>query len=370
MTVLLSISAGMDDMMNTMMTELAGGIGIYPADNPMAFLTGGGTPFSASYTSDIEEIDHVESVTPMVLWFIPTPREGDQFGADFGDPMGVTIRGVDFAQDAELDGPSVHLTEGSAPKPGENQVILGNTLAAFALAEGEEFADIGGEFTLLSAENQPVTFTVVGMFETGSSSIDFYPYTDIESARELVGIAGDEVNFIHVEVDTTENVETVNDALIDLFEREGVPVQTMIATELLGSFNEMMSTMSGFLWIVSLVAAVAGGISIFIVMLISVIERTKEFGILKAAGWSNNNIIGSVIVQSLAVALLGAAAGLGFGYLTGLGIDQYLNVSITLITWQLVLTIIGFGVLMGVVGGLYPALRAAQVSPIESMRAV
>jgi len=357
-------------MMNTMMTELAGGIGIYPADNPLAFLTGGGTHFSASYTSDIEEIDHVESVTPMVLWFIPTPREGDQFGADFGDPMGVTIRGVDFEQDAELDGPSVHLTEGSAPQPGKNQVILGNTLAAFAIAEGGEFADIGGEFTLLSAENQPVTFTVVGMFETGSSSIDFYPYTDMESARKLVGITDDKVNFIHVEVDNTENVETVNDALVELFEREGVPVQTMIATELLGSFNEMMSTMSSFLWIVSLVAAVAGGISIFIVMLISVIERTKEFGILKASGWSNNNIIGSVIVQSLAVALLGAAAGLGFGYISGYAIDQYMNVSITLITWNLVLTILGFGVMMGVVGGLYPALRAARVSPIESMRAV
>jgi putative ABC transport system permease protein len=361
----------MDDMMNTMMTELAGGIGIYPADNPMAFYTGGGTPFSSSYTSDIEEMDHVESVTPMVLWFIPTPQgDDDSFGANFGDPMGVTIRGVDFAQDAELDGPSAHITEGTAPKAGENQVMLGNTLAAFALAEGGEYADIGGEFTLLSAENQPITFTVVGMFETGSSSIDFYPYTDIESARGLAAITGDEVNYIHVEVDNTEHVEAVEAAIIDLFEQEGVPVQTMIATELLGSFNEMMSTMSSFLWIVSLVAAVAGGISIFIVMLISVIERTKEFGILKASGWSNSNIIGSVIVQSLAIALLGAAAGLGFGYVAGYGIDQYMNVSIALITWQLVLTILGFGVLMGVVGGLYPALRAARVSPIESMRAI
>ena len=357
-------------MMNTMMTEMAGGIGIYPSDNPMAFLTGGGTPFSASYASDIEDIDHVESVTPMVLWFIPTPGEGDQFGADFGDPMGVTIRGVDFEQDVELDGPSVHLTEGSVPESGENQVILGNTLAAFARAEGGEYADIGGEFTLLSAENQPINFTVVGMFETGSSTYDFYPYTDIESARGLVGITGDEVNYIHVEVDSTEHVEAVDAAITDLFEREEVPVQTMIATELLGSFNEMLSTMSSFLWIVSLVAAVAGGVSIFIVMLISVIERTKEFGILKASGWSNNNIIGSVIVQSLAVALLGAAAGLGFGSAAGYGIDQYMNYDMTLITWQLVLTIIGFGVLMGVVGGLYPALRAARVSPIESMRAV
>ena len=75
-------------------------------------------------------------------------------------------------------------------------------------------------------------------------------------------------------------------------------------------------------------------------------------------------------MQSLAVALLGAAAGLGFGYAAGYGIDQYLNYDMTLITWTLVLTILGFGVLMGVVGGLYPALRAARVRTIESMRAV
>jgi putative ABC transport system permease protein len=105
-------------------------------------------------------------------------------------------------------------------------------------------------------------------------------------------------------------------------------------------------------------------------MLISVIERTKEFGILKAAGWSNSNIVGSVIVQSLSVALLGAAAGLLLGYAAGKGIDEYLNFNIATITWSLVLTIAGFGLAMGVFGGLYPALRAARVSPIESMRAV
>jgi len=110
MTVLLSISGGMDKMMNDMMTELAGGIGVYPADNPLAFMTGGGTPFSISYVDDIEEIDHVESVRPMALWFIPTPKnEADTFGADFSDPLGVSLRGVDLTQDAELDEPTGNL---------------------------------------------------------------------------------------------------------------------------------------------------------------------------------------------------------------------------------------------------------------------
>jgi putative ABC transport system permease protein len=371
MTVLLSISDGMDKMMNDMMTELAGGIGVYPADNPLAFMTGGGTPFSISYVDDIEEIDHVESVRPMAVWFIPTPKnEADQFGADFGDPMGVPLRGIDLAHDVELEGPTVNIIEGRSLAPGNNEVILGNLLAAYGHAGGGAYADVGGTFALLSAENEPVTLTVVGIFETGSSIYDLYPYTDIDTVRGLAGISDNEINFIQIEADSTENVEAVEEAVAAMFEDEKVPVRTMIATDLLQSFNEMLSTFSSFLWIVSLVAAIAGGISIFIVMLISVIERTKEFGILKASGWSNRNIISSVIVQSLTIALLGAAVGLGLGYVAGIGIDEYLNFDIAVIAWSLVFTIAGLGLAMGVFGGLYPALRAAKVSPIESMRAV
>jgi putative ABC transport system permease protein len=371
MTVLLSISDGMDKMMNDMMTELAGGIAVYPADNPAAFMTGGGTPFSISYVDDIETIDHVESVRPMALWFIPTPTDdADPFGADFGDPLGVTLRGVDLAQDAELDGPTVNIIDGRNVTMGNNEVILGKVLAGYGRAAGGEYAEVGGTFVLLTAENEPVTLTVVGIFETGSSIYDFYPYTDIETGRSLAGISGNEINFIQIEVDSTENVEAVEDAVATVFEDARVPVRTMIATNLLQSFNDMLSTFSRFLWIVSLVAAIAGGISIFIVMLISVIERTKEFGILKAAGWSNRNIIGSVIVQSLSVALLGAAVGLVLGYVASIGVDEYVNFDIAIITWSLVLTIAGLGLAMGVFGGLYPALRAARVSPIESMRAV
>ena len=105
-------------------------------------------------------------------------------------------------------------------------------------------------------------------------------------------------------------------------------------------------------------------------MLLSVIERTKEFGIVKASGWSNRNIITSVVVQSITISILGAAIGLAIGYLGGQGIDAYIAMDVAAVTWRLILFIAVFGIIAGVVGGLYPALRAARVSPIESMRAL
>ena len=105
-------------------------------------------------------------------------------------------------------------------------------------------------------------------------------------------------------------------------------------------------------------------------LLISVIERTKEFGILKASGWSNANIIGSVVLQSITVGLMGALAGLAIGYGAGQAIDQYLDAEIAIITVRLVVIIGVFGMAVGLVGGLYPAVRAARVSPIDSLRAL
>ena len=289
--------------------------------------------------------------------------------ADYGDPMGVSLRGIDIELDAKSDGPTspAYIREGRTIKA-EGEILLGSMIAAFGTGE---VAEIGGAIVMPVAGSDPVTLTVVGIFETNSNIHDTTIYSDIETARSIVpGLSGGEVNMIHIEVDDTENVEAVSEAIVAMFEEEDTPVQTMVASDMLGSINESMSVMHNFLWIISLVAAIAGGVSIFIVMLISVIERTKEFGIFKAAGWSNRNIISSVVVQSLTVALLGAAVGLGLGYLAGKGIDAFLTVDIALITWKLVLIVAAFGIIMGVVGGLYPALRAARVSPIESMRAV
>ena len=72
MTVLLSISAGMDDMMSETMKEVAGGIEVYPADAPVGFIIPGSTGFPISYAEDIEEMDHVEEVVAQIVAFIPT----------------------------------------------------------------------------------------------------------------------------------------------------------------------------------------------------------------------------------------------------------------------------------------------------------
>ncbi|GAF77415.1 unnamed protein product [marine sediment metagenome] len=230
------------------------------------------------------------------------------------------------------------------------------------------------ELTVRGRIDESIAVTVVGIFETGITFYDFSLCTDINTARslmpEVVTFYPEGVNLIAVDAADVFYVNDVADTIVEMFKNEPFPVSTTVATEMLESFEEMFSTMDSFLWIVSLGAAIAGVVSIFIVMLISVIERLKEFGILKASGWSNRNIIGSVVVQSITIGLLGAAVGLAIGYGSGKGINAYMAIDVAVIDPYLVAIIVAFGTLAGMAGGLFPALRAARVSPIESLRAL
>jgi len=370
MTVLLSISDGMDAQMTSTANEMAGWIAVYPESAPLGYIMPSQIGFPESYADEIKQIDNVkgDAVSPLIMAFVPTEV------ADYGDPMGVNLRGAD-KQASVLLGESNpfdqnNIIEGRAPDEGRDEVIIGNMLAIFGKAKGGNYADVGGVINF-PVGNSAVTLTVVGIFETGNHLYDGAIYTDIDTARKLMPtLAADEVNYIHVEATDIEYVQGVANDIKAIFADRQVPVTAKVATDMMESFAGMMDVFHSFLWIVSLVAAVAGGFSIFIVMLISVIERTKEFGILKASGWSNFNIVGSVVGQSITVGLLGAACGLLMGYGALQAINAYLNVDIGIITWRLVLIIVSFGVAMGIIGGLYPALRAAKVSPIESLRAI
>jgi len=370
MTVLLSISEGMNSWMDEMSDEMAGSIAVYPKAAPLGFMMPSPIGLPISYVDEIEAIENVDrdSVRPQVTYFIPTEDYA------FGDPMGTLMRGVDLERELEEDDPNApgNIIKGEPlTTASKNEIIIG-TLASIA-ARGGDYAKVGGtmEMPVLGSGNATITLTVVGIFETDHTFNDFSIYTDIDTARSLMPtIAADEVNFIGVTATSTKYVSGVAEEIEEMFENRDVPVSTTVAREMIESFEEMMGTMESFLWIVSLGAAIAGVVSIFIVMIMSVIERTKEFGILKASGWSNRNIISSVVVQSITIGLLGAAVGLAIGYGLGKGIDAYIAIDMAVITWRLLLFIAAFGTLAGVAGGLYPALRAARVSPIESLRAL
>ncbi len=119
-------------------------------------------------------------------------------------------------------------------------------------------------------------------------------------------------------------------------------------------------------FVIAVLALLIGGIGVMNTMLMSVVERRAEFALLSAVGWSAVQIVQRVIVEGVLTTLLGAMVGLLFGVIgaqllvRALGAQAFVSPHVT--AWALGRALL-IGVLIGVVGALYPAWRAARVSP-------
>jgi putative ABC transport system permease protein len=128
-------------------------------------------------------------------------------------------------------------------------------------------------------------------------------------------------------------------------------------------------TRVGFIAIVAIAAIslVVGGIGIMNIMLVSVAERTREIGIRKAVGASNQYILSQFLIESVMLALAGGIVGIIFGMLLAALISIASPLKAAVSFWMILLGF-GFSASVGIFFGIYPARRAASLNPIEALR--
>ena len=115
------------------------------------------------------------------------------------------------------------------------------------------------------------------------------------------------------------------------------------------------------------VSLLVGGIGIMNIMLVSVTERTREIGLRKAIGAKRETILTQFLLESVVMCSVGGALGIATGYFGVLIVAKLMNVPPT-ISPQAVAMAFGFSTLIGLFFGIYPALRASQLPPIEALR--
>jgi len=119
---------------------------------------------------------------------------------------------------------------------------------------------------------------------------------------------------------------------------------------------------------IAAISLIVGGIGIMNIMLVGVAERTREIGLRKSVGASNANIVWQFLVESLIISFIGGLIGYLLGYGSAFIVSTILLTFSPAVTWQIALAALGISLFVGVLFGIYPALRAARKDPIEALR--
>jgi len=132
-----------------------------------------------------------------------------------------------------------------------------------------------------------------------------------------------------------------------------------------------MQNTYAMVWAISGLAIIVGGIGMMNTMIMSVFERTREIGTLRALGWKRRRVLAMVLKESLALSLIGVVVGVVLAMLLGAAMQQipmWGSMLAVVITPGLLMQTLIIALVLGAVGGLYPAWRAANLSPVEALR--
>jgi putative ABC transport system permease protein len=208
-------------------------------------------------------------------------------------------------------------------------------------------------------------FEIIGLYETGSMILDVIIVMDIETARSVLNEPKDSVSCIYVEGADPAG----NNALAADIEKAHPGFDARSMNEAQANFGSLMGQVDTFLLMTVSLALTVGIVGIINTMLMSTTERFTEFGVLRTNGWSQTNILTLVTLESAYLGLLAGLVGCVLAWAGTLVINQFMTGGIHLgITPSLLALGLGLSVVMGTLGGLYPAWRAARLLPMEAIR--
>jgi len=285
----------------------------------------------------------------------------------------ITVSGVNAQYDAITDIP---ISTGRFLIDSDDEAMRYVTVIDEKLAE-DIFGttDALGEKIDLSYQNQKMSFTIVGIYETPKSSIfsggeSFTIYIPYRTLSRLNGM-GD--NVYQIEINAAPNVskDKLETNILNLLSKRHHNSSDKYRIYSAESEMEIVNSVTGVITgIISAIAAISllvGGIGVMNIMLVSVTERTREIGIRKALGARRKDILSQFLVESVIISLIGGIIGTGIGagiatlVAAKLSLPPVVPVNAVVIAWA-------FSAGVGIFFGMYPANKASKLDPIDALR--
>lgn len=247
-----------------------------------------------------------------------------------------------FYGDAQIDGQRDNLMLG------QNETILGS-YAAYTYYKVN-----AGDTIRLQNRN----FTVVGIAKpTGSIIVDGMVLIPLSSAQEIFDRPG--VSTVILAAPSTDKVDSLAAAVRGQFP----DLEVMTQREITETLNNMSATTHTFMGMINLTMLIVAGVVTLMVMFMSVSERTKEFGMLRAIGASRGKILVMVLEESVIICVIGCVAGILLSFVL-----MNFMFGAAFASPGVILRAIIFMTGIGVLAGLIPALRSTMIQPLEAIR--
>ena len=305
---------------------------------------GGG--LSEHKVSDVRRVAGVEDAYGVLV----TLFDEDQFGMS-----GKQVLGVPPRKSRNVLEP-VELKAGRFLTAGDTyHTVVGKNIA------GEYGLDVGSTLEL----NEKM-FTVVGIMEYTGSIFDSYATIPLDTAQDIYN-AETSITYIFVEPAPGVDAELLSKRI----ELSVKGVNTISPNELKEQAGQSLLIFSVVTISSAILAAIIGGLSVMNTMLMSVAERTREFGILKAMGAETKDIILLTLGEAALLGVIGGVLGIVTGGVAAYALNSWLaskGIILFTITYRLLIVAMLFATLIGMASGAYPAYRAASMSPMEALR--
>jgi putative ABC transport system permease protein len=356
---------------------------------PGSFTAGFGEPFEQTDLNNIRNVSNVELATGM-----RTLAEVQVYNASDARLRAVTVAGINFTEMQQMLPERFRLAAGTFPSDNDTgSIVLGYTAAT---SNETRSINIGDNVTLVItlhpsptiSYNINETLTVSGILEEGGTSgitnFDYWAFipmskaTAIEFGRESYQIILVKVTDAQQESQTATNIENTFD--------NPYRVTVFVPSSFMQQVDNILNIIQIFLLAVASISLIVAGIGIMNIMTVSVMERTREVGILKAIGAKSRTVLTMFLTEAAIIGIAGGLIGILIGYGTSYGLASLLSnfiqpqqttlfstpgtqaLSITpIFTPQWTIAAFIFAVTVCIVFGLYPARKASKLNPVEAL---
>jgi putative ABC transport system permease protein len=348
MVALGSISEGLRSQISEALESAGGLIYVYEESDQPLFLAMGTSRLSEDKIEEIESVEGIEESARFVMDF--GYLDEDQ---QFGQPD-LFINGIDPEDEELLVTENAELDDGETLEAGDTY----SATIGYNLAQNLD-VDVGDTIEL-KEEN----FIIKGVYKKfGDPGLDDGVLIPIEIALDL--LETEDYSGIIIYPEDIDDVEEITDYI-----NENIDGVTALSTEdVANSVSGIIDQVQVFTLGIAGVSALVGGLGVLNTMIMSVMERKREIGIMKAVGGTNSCILRQILIESVVITFLGGVAGIILGSLGAYSL-RFLSSSLesATVTPSLAIGSLMFAIFLGLVGGYYPAVKASKLDPIEAIK--